>query len=103
MERFNNLINGDRPVLVDFFAPWCGPCKVMSPIFQELKGELGDQVRIIKVNIDLPENQSLAKFYCIQSVPTLFLFHQGKIVWKQIGATGKGVIREIIERELKTK
>ena len=100
MEKFNDLINGDQPVLVDFFAQWCGPCKQMGPILQAVKGDLGDRVRIIKIDIELPENQQLAKVYCIQSVPTIFLFHRGKIVWKQIGAIGKGVIREIIERHL---
>ncbi|GAA4417555.1 thioredoxin [Nibrella viscosa] len=82
-ETFQDIIRGDKPVLVDFFAEWCGPCKMMAPTLKQLAERAGDKVRIVKVDID--RSRSAANQYQIQSVPTLILFHKGKIVWRQSG------------------
>lgn len=83
MSKFNELINGDQPVLVDFYADWCGPCKTMAPILEASKQELGGKVRIIKVDVD--KNQAVSAKYKIQGIPTLILFKKGEIKWRQSG------------------
>jgi len=100
VERFKEIITGDQPVLVDFHATWCGPCKMMHPILEELKKEMGDSVRILKIDIDSDENQKLVNFYNIRSVPTMFLFRKGQIVWRQTGAIGLEPLEEIIKRNI---
>lgn len=82
-QSFNELINGDTPVLVDFFATWCGPCKTQAPILEQLKSKMGGKAHIIKVDVD--RNQAAAAKYQIRSVPTLMIFKKGKIVWRQSG------------------
>ncbi len=94
--RFYKLIEGDKPVLVDFTAEWCGPCKAMSPILAKLKQTIGDGVIILKVDID--KNQHVATAYKIQSVPTLILFKNGRICWRQTGLTSADSLRNIIEK-----
>ncbi|MGN0049495.1 MAG: thioredoxin [Bacteroides sp.] len=84
MENFSDIIKGDQLTLVDFFATWCGPCKLMHPVLEQLKHELGDTIRIIKLDVD--KNEALAMQYRIQSVPTLMLFRSGKDIWRQSGA-----------------
>lgn len=83
MERFEDLITSNIPVLVDFFAEWCGPCKTMKPILEELKGIKGEKVRIVKVDVD--KHKEIAAYYQIQSVPTLMIFKDGKQLWRQSG------------------
>ncbi|WP_128546504.1 thioredoxin [Larkinella soli] len=82
-ESFQDIIRGDKPVLVDFYADWCGPCKVMAPTLKQLAERTGDKLRIIKVDVD--KSRSAAQNYQIQSIPTLILFHKGRIVWRQSG------------------
>lgn len=84
MESFNDVISSGQLVLVDFYATWCGPCKAMHPVLQELKQRLGDQIRILKIDVD--RYQNTAAQYRIQSVPTLMLFRNGQALWRQSGA-----------------
>ena len=84
MEKFNEMINGEQLTLVDFFATWCGPCKMMHPIQEQLKEKMGDDIRILKVDVD--KNEALSMQYRIQSVPTLMLFKKGEMLWRQSGA-----------------
>lgn len=94
MSKFQELINQDKPVLVDFFAEWCGPCKTLAPILKQVKDELGDSVSIIKIDVD--KNRSLASAYQVQGVPTMLLFRNGAQVWRQSGVLPHHEITRII-------
>lgn len=94
-ETFGELIQGDTPVLVDFFAEWCGPCKMMKPILHELHGKMGESVRIIKIDID--KSPAAAGVYQVQSVPTLMLFRRGKVIWRQSGVVPASQLEKIIQ------
>ena len=96
METFKDIIHGDKPVLVDFFATWCGPCKVMSPTVEALGKELVGQARILKIDVD--KNEAVANLYRIQSVPTLIIFKKGEIVWRTYKIKEKGVLLEQIKK-----
>lgn len=98
METFNDVISTNKPVLVDFFATWCGPCKMMHPVLEQLKTTYGDKIRIIKIDID--KNSAIASQYQIQSVPTLILFKNGNIVWRQSGAMLLNELQNIIAQFL---
>ncbi|MCF2594129.1 thioredoxin [Bacteroides caecigallinarum] len=96
METFYELISSsDVPVIVDFFAEWCGPCKTMSPILKQVKDMQGDKVRIVKVDVD--KNNALAMQYSIQSVPTLMIFKNGKQLWRQSGVINASELNKIVE------
>ncbi|RAJ16398.1 thioredoxin [Olleya aquimaris] len=95
MSKFSEIINKDIPVLVDFFATWCGPCKTLSPILKEVKDDLGEGVSIIKIDVD--KNQALASKYQVRGVPTMILFKNGKQVWRQSGVLQKNDIINIIK------
>lgn len=100
MEKFEELIKGNVPVLVDYFATWCGPCKMMHPILDEVKKQLGDKVKILKIDIDVPANRQSVYTYQVQSVPTLMLFKDGKMLWRQSGVVQAKPLKEIIEKYL---
>tara|TARA_R110002049_G_scaffold284591_1_gene465177 strand:- start:95 stop:406 length:312 start_codon:yes stop_codon:yes gene_type:complete len=92
---FNKIVNEQTPVLVDFFAEWCGPCKAQSPIIKELAQEVNGKVRVIKIDID--KNQAIAQRYNVRGVPTLVLFQEGQIVWRQSGVQSKSQLINIIK------
>lgn len=92
---FTDIINGSKPVLVDFSAEWCGPCKMMPPILKELKDKVGDEVTILKMDID--KNPAVANAYQIQSVPTLIVFKEGQIKWRQSGVIRADQLKSVLD------
>lgn len=98
MENFKDIINGEMPVLVDYFATWCNPCKVMHPVIDELGKEMQGKIRTLKVDID--KNQSVANYYKIQSVPTFIIYRSGKVVWRSSGVIDKQSLKRQLESVL---
>ncbi len=97
-ETFGSIIKGDKPVLVDFFATWCGPCKMMPPILEQVHNQLGEQVRIIKIDVD--KNQQLASQLNVSSVPTLAIFKNGEIKWRQPGVQQAGALVSLLKQHI---
>lgn len=96
MEKLSDIIKSGQLTLVDFFATWCGPCKMMHPVLEQLKDDLGDSIRILKIDVD--KNESLSETYRIQSVPTLMLFKEGKQLWRQSGAMRVQELKDLIAK-----
>ncbi|RRO16796.1 thioredoxin [Flavobacteriaceae bacterium 14752] len=94
--NFNNIIKSETPVLIDFHADWCGPCKMLTPILKEVKSELKDNIKIIKIDVD--KNQSLASKYQVRGVPTMMLFKDGQQMWRQSGVLQKEDIINVINQ-----
>ena len=100
MSNFDTIINSEKPVLIDFFATWCGPCKMLAPILKEVKDNLGDRISIIKIDVD--KNQQIASKYQVRGVPTMILYQQGKQLWRQSGVLTKDeIIKVILEKSQK--
>ncbi len=96
MEKFEDIIRSDKPVLIDFFATWCGPCKMMHPVLESLAASVGEKARIIKIDID--KNQQLASIYNVRSVPTLMVFKNGELQWRQSGVQSEEALRQVLEQ-----
>jgi len=95
MSKFQELINSDFPVLVDFYATWCGPCKVMAPVLETVAGKIGDKAKIIKVDVD--KNQQAASLYQVQGVPTFIIFKKGKQIWRQSGVIPESTLLQQLQ------
>lgn len=98
MSRFKKILSDNKPVLLDFYADWCGPCKMMAPVLTQLKEKMGDRLRILKIDVD--KNQSLAAQYQVRGVPTLVLMQHQNVVWKQSGVMDVNTLQQTIEKHL---
>jgi thioredoxin 1 len=96
--KFDSIIHDIRPVIVDFHALWCSPCKIQSPILKEVATELGDRIKVIKIDID--QNSEIASRYNIQSVPTLIMFKNGKQIWRQSGVVSKKQLYNVLTQNI---
>lgn len=98
MSTFADIINTGKPVLVDFFADWCGPCKALAPVLKEVKADLGEKVSIVKIDVD--KNQSLATQFQVRGVPTMILFKDGQQLWRQSGVVPKAELIRILSEHV---
>lgn len=101
MNEFTQLINENKPTLVDFFATWCGPCKMQAPILEEVKNRVGDKANVIKVDID--KNPELANHFSVRSVPTIIMFKNGEAVWRAVGVQSAEILEQKIKDHQETK
>lgn len=97
--EFNTLIQSEKAVLVDFFATWCGPCQVLGPVLKQVKDHLGDQIKIVKIDVD--KNQELASQWQVRGVPTMVLYQNGKQLWRQSGVLSKEQILQVLAEKTK--
>jgi len=98
MSHFKKILSDNKPILLDFYADWCGPCKMMAPVLTQLKEKMGDRLRILKIDVD--KNQSLAAQYQVRGVPTLVLMQHQNVVWKQSGVMDVNTLQQTIEKHL---
>jgi thioredoxin 1 len=98
MANFNDIINSEKPVLIDFFATWCGPCKMMGPILEEVSRKVGDNARVLKIDVD--RNPQVAAKYQIQGVPTIMLFKNGKMLWRQSGVVRADQLVKVVNEHM---
>lgn len=98
MDKFKSLINGDKPVLVDFFATWCGPCQMLAPILKEVKATMGDDLTIIKIDVDKNPDLMMNPQFQVKGVPTLMLFKNGRMLWRQSGVMPKDEIIKVVKQ-----
>ncbi|MFI2743642.1 thioredoxin [Zhouia sp. PK063] len=98
MSSFSSLINQPKPVLIDFFAEWCGPCKTMAPILKSVKDELGDRVAIVKIDVD--KNQALANQFQVRGVPTLMIFKNGQQLWRESGVLSHQHLVQLLQSHI---
>lgn len=96
MEKFKEIIQSEKPVLVDFFASWCGPCKAMHPVLERLREEMGDKARIVQIDVDKYDGTAL--FYRIRMVPTFIIFKRGEILWRHSGVIGVKELKAVLEQ-----
>ncbi len=99
-QSFQELINGDKPVLVDFYAEWCGPCKMMKPILEEVKQQIGEQASVIKVDVD--RNPAVASAMNIRGVPTLLIYKNGKVLWRKSGVVAADQLTQLLKQYINT-
>jgi thioredoxin 1 len=97
-ENLQSILNDSKPVLVDFFAEWCGPCKVQAPVLKEVKSDIGDSVRILKIDVD--KSPAIAQQYQVSSIPTLILFRNGQPIWRQTGVASKQQLVNVIKQHI---
>ena len=97
--EFNTLIKSEKPILVDFFATWCGPCQALAPVLKQVKDQLGDQIKIVKIDVD--KNQNIASQWQVRGVPTMVLYQNGKQLWRQSGVLSKEQILNVILEKTK--
>jgi thioredoxin 1 len=95
-QSFNEIIQGETPVLVDFFAEWCGPCKQMSPVLKDFATRMGDRVRILKIDVD--KSPAAASSYRVQGVPTFILFKKGQVLWRQSGTVSPQILEQVVNK-----
>jgi thioredoxin 1 len=93
--NFNDIINSDKPVLIDFFADWCGPCKAMAPILQDLKSDIGENGTIVKIDVD--KNQQIAGAFNVRSIPAFMVFQNGEVKWQAVGMQTKQQLKEAMQ------
>jgi len=93
---FQQLVDSETPTIIDFYADWCGPCRMVGPILKELKSDLGEGIRIFKIDVD--KNQELAQEYKVQSIPTIMIFKNGELKWRETGVQSKVVLKKLLEK-----